>query len=67
MAVSVFTTEQYETLCAMLAKGVTSMEVAGEKVTFRSLPEMMRLKSAMEADLGLTTRAKTVYPSFVKG
>ncbi|WP_397246180.1 phage head-tail joining protein [Paracoccus mutanolyticus] len=36
-----YTVEQYQTLCRMIGKGVTSLEVNGEKVSFRSLAEML--------------------------
>ena len=62
----VYTTEQYQTLCAMIAKGVTSLEVNGEKVAFRSLSDMRKIKAEMEADLGLTTRSKASWPTYAK-
>ncbi|WP_394206958.1 phage head-tail joining protein [Paracoccus litorisediminis] len=68
MAVSVYTQDQYQTLCRMIAKGVTSLEVNGEKVTYRSLAEMLRIKGLMEADLGATSRAPQLhYPTYRKG
>lgn len=67
MAVS-FTQTDYQTLCSMIAKGVTSLDLGnGERVTYRSLDEMMRLKAAMEQDLGLKSRPKVIYPAFRKG
>lgn len=62
-----YTTEQYQSLCAMIAKGVTSLEQNGEKVTFRSLDEMRRIRSEMEQSLGLTARPRVHYPTFIKG
>lgn len=70
MAVSAFTVQQYDQLCAMMAKGVTALDLGnGEKVTFRSLDEMRRLKLMMEAELGLgQARQPRVHrPSFGKG
>lgn len=61
-----YTMEQYQTLCAMIAKGVTSIEVNGEKVTFRSLSEMRRIRTEMEAALGLNTRSQLTYPIYRK-
>lgn len=62
-----YTIEQYQTLCGMIAKGVTSLEVNGEKVTFRSLSEMRQIKTEMEQALGLTARPAVHYPTFLKG
>lgn len=67
---SAFTTQQYETLCGMLAKGVTSLSLGnGEQVTYRSLDEMIRLKKLMESDLGLPGggAGRKILPTFVKG
>ncbi|PTX38713.1 hypothetical protein IQ03_00573 [Gemmobacter caeni] len=65
-----YTGEQYETLCQMIAKGVTSMDLGnGEKVQFRSLTEMLRIKSMMEAELGLNPkgRSRATYPVYRRG
>lgn len=67
MAVIPYTIEQYQQLCGMIAKGVTSLEQNGEKVTFRSLDEMRRIRSEMESALGLNTRSRASYPVFRKG
>ena len=44
--------------------------VNGEKVTYRSLAEMLRIKGLMEAELGLGAAAagysKAIYPNFRK-
>ena len=68
MAVSAYTQDQYDTLCRMISKGVTSLEVNGEKVTYRSLAEMLRIKSLMEAELGLTASrpSRLNYPHYRK-
>lgn len=69
MAVSTYTIEEYRTLCMMIAKGVTNLEVNGERVTYRSLSEMLRIKALMEADLGLagaTGRTRQQYPVYRK-
>lgn len=69
MAVS-YTLSEYQTLCRMIAKGVTVLEVNGERVTYRSLSEMLRLKGLMEDDLGLggsaARRPRVHYPVFRK-
>lgn len=64
-----YTLEDYQLLCRMIAKGVTSLEVNGERVTYRSLAEMLRLKALMEAELGVganPARSRTTYPIFRK-
>lgn len=66
-AMSAFTQTEYETLCAMIAKGVTSIEQNGEKVTFRSLAEMRQIKAEMEQSLGRTARPRIHSPAFRKG
>jgi len=69
MAVSAYTIEGYQTLCMMIGKGVTSLEVNGERVTYRSLSDMLRIKALMEADLGLTGtahRTRQQYPVYRK-
>lgn len=67
MALSADTIEQYQQLCAMIAKGVTSLEQNGEKVTFRSLAEMRQIKNEMEQALGLRSAPRVHYPTFLKG
>ncbi|WP_147391936.1 phage head-tail joining protein [Paracoccus onubensis] len=62
-----WTIQQYQTLVMMIAKGVTNLEVNGEKVAYRSLDEMMRIKSMMERDLGLVSVSRQQYPAFRKG
>lgn len=69
MVVSAYTVEEYQTLCKMIAKGVTTLEVNGERVTYRSLTEMLRIKAMMEADLGLAGtagRTRQNYPAYRK-
>lgn len=67
MAVTAYTIEQYQMLCAMIAKGVTSLEQNGEKITFRSLDEMSRIRSEMEVALGMAGRSRSNYPVFRRG
>lgn len=67
---SAYTIEGYRTLCRMIEKGVTTLEVNGERVTYRSLSDMLRIKGMMEAELGLDVRAgrtRQHYPVFRKG
>ncbi|MDS9467342.1 hypothetical protein RGQ15_07110 [Paracoccus sp. MBLB3053] len=65
---TIYTAERYQTLCMMIAKGVTSLEVNGEKVVYRSLAEMLRIKGLMEAELGLgaAQRPRQHYPAYRK-
>lgn len=48
-----YTNAQYAALCAAIAQGVTTVEMEGRRVTYRSLAEMDRIKAAMEAELGV--------------
>ncbi len=50
-----------------IAQGITSCTIAGKTVQYRSLDEMMRIRAAMLADLGLSTadkRKRVTYASF---
>lgn len=68
MAVSDFTQKDYQTLCGMIAKGVTSLKLGnGEEVSFRSLDEMLRTKALMERSLGMRSGSGQHYPSYRKG
>lgn len=51
----------------MIAKGVTSIERNGEKVAFRSLDEMQRIRAEMERSLSIAPARRVHYPTFVKG
>lgn len=66
-----YTQEQADALRAAIAKGVTSFEIAGRKVTYRSLDEMNQILGAMEADLATGTRTPfgglRVHPEYSKG
>lgn len=48
-----FTIQQYQTLCSAIAQGVTSVKYGDKSVSYRSLPEMLRVKDLMEAALGI--------------
>ena len=68
MAVSTFTQQQYQTLCGMLAKGVTSVKLGnGEEISFRSLDEMLRIKKMMEQSFTPSVPTGQHYPTFRKG
>jgi hypothetical protein len=47
-----FTQQQYNDLVAAIAEGVTTVMSNGRRVEYRSLAEMMKLKSVMEEELG---------------
>jgi hypothetical protein len=47
-----FTQQQYNDLVAAIAEGVTTVMSNGRRVEYRSLTEMMKLKSVMEEELG---------------
>jgi hypothetical protein len=64
---SVFTTSQYQTLCAAIAQGVTEVWYGDKKVVYRSLSEMKQIKSMMEADLNIDKPARTRYIKHSKG
>ncbi|SDX81478.1 phage head-tail joining protein [Roseicitreum antarcticum] len=63
----IWTIEQYQNLCGMLAKGITKAQINGESVEFRSLDEMVRIKAMMERALGLAPAIGPSYPSYQKG
>lgn len=48
-----YTIEMYNALCESIAQGVLRVEYADKKVDYRSLDEMLRIKSMMEQHLGL--------------
>lgn len=53
-----------------MAKGVTSIEVAGEKVTFRSLDEMLRTLAFLERRISRSVARdlpSQQYPAFRRG
>lgn len=54
----IYTREQYEALVRSISLGVHKVQY-GDKVTeYRSLDEMLQLKNAMEADLGMSSLVK---------
>ncbi len=63
-----YTPEQLAALKDNIAKGVTSLEINGEKVTFRSLDEMRRIVKMIEEDLDIVPRRGGFYlPTFSRG
>lgn len=52
----------------LFAKGVTSAEVAGEKLTFRSVAEFKEIIAYMKAQIsGADNRARISYPLTTRG
>ena len=50
-----YTQQQYSDLVAAIAEGVLSVRFSdGRQISYRSLSEMMNLKSVMEEDLGVS-------------
>lgn len=62
-----YTVEELAALKANMAKGVTSVEVNGEKVTFRSLDEMRRIVSMIEDELFPKPASGFHLPTFSRG
>jgi hypothetical protein len=62
----IFTQEQYTALCAAIAQGVLKVEYGDKKIEYRSLNEMMRIKTQMENALGIGKR-RTKYAQHSKG
>lgn len=56
-----YTAEQLAQLKANIARGVTSIEMNGEKVTFRSLDEMRQIVAMVEREV-----APTASPGFYR-
>lgn len=52
---SIYTLEQYKALTKSIALGVMEVNYGNKKVTYRSLNDMLRIQSAMQADLGIST------------
>lgn len=62
-----YTVEDLAALKANIARGVTSLEVNGEKVTFRSLDEMRRIVAMIEDDLMPKPKSGFHLPTFSRG
>ena len=64
-----FTQTQLDALESAIAQGVLTVRYAdGKTVTYRSLDEMLNLKSQMEGDLGITaTKTTRKWASASKG
>jgi len=61
-----YTNEQYIALCEAIAQGALSVKYGDKEVTYRSLNEMLRIKSNMETELGLKSKPKRRIAEFSK-
>jgi hypothetical protein len=60
-----FTQQQYNDLVAAIAEGVTVVMSNGRRVEYRSLSEMMKLKTVIEEELGVSNAGRRRhYASF---
>ncbi len=64
-----YTQQQLDALEAAIAEGALTVRYQDKLVTYRSLSEMMQIRSMMRDELGLTANNSggIVYPSFSKG
>lgn len=62
-----FTLDNYNKLCAAIATGATEVQFSDRKVIYRSLKEMLQIKSIMEKSLGLSKSTSDIYPKTSKG
>lgn len=64
-----YTQQQLDALEAAIAEGALSVKYGDKAVTYRSLDEMLRIRAAMRAALGLSSNSGGggVYPTFSKG
>ncbi len=63
-----YTTLEYETLVKAIAQGALSVEYGDKKVTYRSLSDMLKLKSIMEGELTpATVKPSRRYAQHSKG
>ncbi len=65
-----YTNTDYETLVKSIAQGVTVVQYGDKRVEYRSLKEMLQIKSMMAAELGLNADqniSSRKFASFSKG
>jgi len=55
MPETTFTQEQFDALSKAIAQGTLVVEYGDKKVTYRSLTEMLRIRSLIAGELGLTS------------
>lgn len=68
MANEAYTIEQFNTLCAAIAQGALRVKYGDKEVDYRSLSDMLKIKSLMEAQLfpGAKKKDRT-FITFKKG
>lgn len=66
MAIAKFTEDQFNTLNAAIAQGVLEVKYADKTVIYRSLKEMLTLRTLMKEELGIK-RSGRKYAKFNKG
>jgi hypothetical protein len=63
-----YTLEQYDKLVEAISLGALKVKYGDKEVEYRSLTDMLRIKSKMEIELGLTDAASNRrYAEFNKG
>ena len=62
-----FTQELLNKLDAAIAKGVTEIRYRDKWIKYRSLKEMLELRSEMRKDLGITCKSGKILVSTNKG
>lgn len=65
---AVWTQEQYQNLCNAIAEGAMEVKYGDKWIKYNSLSDMLKLKSVMEQDLGITKNPSgNSYAWFDKG
>ncbi|MGY3278137.1 phage head-tail joining protein [Bradyrhizobium sp. S3.7.6] len=62
-----FSQAQLDAIEEAIAAGSTSVSYEGKSVTYRSLDEMLRIRSIIRSALGLTTQRPTVLVEHSRG
>ncbi|MEO6682590.1 MAG: hypothetical protein ABIN48_07165 [Ginsengibacter sp.] len=59
---------EYTSLTSAIAQGITTVKYGDKEITYRSLSEMLRIKSDMEVELGIKPGGiRRTYISHTKG
>jgi hypothetical protein len=67
MTTSSWTQDQLDALEAAIAEGVQTVKYQDKEVTYRSLDEMIKVRSLMRKALGVETSQQRVYATVDKG
>lgn len=62
-----YTIEMYNALLEAIALGAREVWYGDQRVAYRTLDEMLRIKADMEAVLGISKAPKRKYGEFSKG